>query len=185
VLRGPLGAFAHSLEASRLVVGVPEDLAEASAMWPYAHTAFDIVDATRRVPGAAVRQLADIYWRLFEALDVTWLWDGIGALPRTDRWQTQSRSALRDDLLAVLVELTVDVASSPSASPVRADPAALVSQWLGANERTLTRMRGLFTEITRTGTTNLTTLTVGVRQLRNLVLGAQPAVAPAGAASQL
>ena len=47
-----------------------------------------------------------MHWELFDRLDLTWLWDGIGALPRADRWQTQARSALRDDLLTALAELT-------------------------------------------------------------------------------
>jgi glutamate dehydrogenase len=157
VLRGPLAKAARSLEASRLVLGVPDDLALASSLWPYMHTAFDIVDAAGDRP---VAEVATAYWALFDALDVTWLWDGIGALPRNDRWQTQSRSALRDDLLAVLIELTSDVV----------DAGAGVDGWLAANERPIGRLRAMFTDINRTGTTDLTALTVGVRQLRNLVL---------------
>ena len=45
-------------------------------------------------------------WELFDALDLMWLWEAIGSLPRSDRWQTQARSALRDDLLSTLAELT-------------------------------------------------------------------------------
>ena len=35
-----------------------------------------------------MRQLLEV----FDRLDLMWLWDGIGALPRADRWQTQARS---------------------------------------------------------------------------------------------
>lgn len=158
LVRGPLAAAARSLEASRLVLGVPDDLALASSMWPFMHTALDIVDAAGgRWP---VTSVAGAYWQVFDALEVTWLWEGIGALPRNDRWQTQSRSALRDDLLAVLIELTSTVVESGGD----------VDAWLAANERPIARLRTMFTEIARTGTTDLTALTVGVRQLRNLAL---------------
>ena len=53
------------------------------------------------------------YWTLFDRLELIWLWDGIGALPRSDRWQTQARGALRDDLLTALAELTENVLDSP------------------------------------------------------------------------
>jgi glutamate dehydrogenase len=157
VVRGPLAAAARSTEASRLVLGVPDDLALASSMWPFMHTAFDIVDAAGVHP---VAEVAATYWAVFHALDATWLWEGIGALPRSDRWQTQSRSALRDDLLAVLIELTSAVVES----------GAGLDAWLTANERPVARLRTMFTDIARTGTSDLTALTVGVRQLRNLAL---------------
>jgi glutamate dehydrogenase len=139
------------------VLGVPDDLALASSMWPFMHTAFDIVDAAGVHP---VAEVAATYWAVFDALDATWLWEGIGALPRSDRWQTQSRSALRDDLLAVLIELTAAVV----------DSGAGLDAWLAANERSVTRLKTMFADIARTGTADLTALTVGVRQLRNLAL---------------
>ncbi len=157
LLRGPLAATARSLEASRLVLGVPEDLAMASSLWPFMHTAFDIVDAAGSRP---VAEVAATYWEVFDALEATWLWEGIGALPRTNRWQTQSRSALRDDLLAVQIELTSSVVEA----------GAGVEAWLAANERPVGRVRAMFADIARTGIVDLTSLTVGVRQLRNLAL---------------
>ena len=59
---------------------------------------------------------------MFDRLDLFWLWDGIGTLPRSDRWQTQARSAVRDDLLTALAELTTTVIESAGGS---------VDQWLG------------------------------------------------------
>ena len=42
-------------------------------------------------------------------LDLDFLWDRVGALPRNDRWQTHARAGLRDDLLAALRELLDEV----------------------------------------------------------------------------
>ncbi len=74
--------------------------------------AFDIVEIAhtrgtqRRRCGRRV--LGDCSMRSTSA----WLWDGVGHLPRSDRWQTQARSALRDDLLTVLADLTRQVMRS-------------------------------------------------------------------------
>ena len=78
---------------------------------------------------------------MFDALDLMWLWDGIGALPRVDRWQTQARSAVRDDLL-----IGARRADRRRASTA---PAARSTRWLEANERSVARAQAMFTEIRR------------------------------------
>ncbi len=94
-------------EAARLAAGVPEQLAQRSVLWPLMHTAFDVIDLAHR-QRLAVGEAAAAYWEIFDALDLHWLWDAVGALPRNDRWQTQARSALRDDLMSALANLADD-----------------------------------------------------------------------------
>ena len=158
-LRGQLGAITHSTWASRLAAGVDESLAERSSAWPLMHTAFDIIDIAARFQTDLV-SVAGIYWNLFDALDMLWLWDGVGALPRSTRWETQARSALRDDLLIGLADLTEDV--------IRAG--ADIAVWMAGNERAVGRLAAMFNEVRRSGTFDITTLTVGLRQLRNVSL---------------
>ena len=159
VLRGQLGAMTRSTWASRLAAGVPESLAERAAAWPLLHTAFDVIDIGGRNTVAPL-SVASTYWHLFDVLDVLWLWEGVGALPRGTRWETQARSALRDDLLSGLADLTEDVIRS----------GLDVAGWLTANERSAARVATMFTEVRRGDTFDITTLTVGLRQLRNLAL---------------
>ena len=45
-----------------------------------------------------------------------------------------------------------------------------VEQWLAANERSVSRVAAMFTEIRRAESFDLTTLSVALRQLRNLAL---------------
>ncbi|CAB4893619.1 unannotated protein [freshwater metagenome] len=158
-LRGQMAAMTHSAWAGRLAAGVPDSLAERSSVWPLLHTAFDVIDIAARHDHAP-RAVASMYWHLFEALDVLWLWEGIGALSRSTRWETQARSALRDDLLMALADLTGDV--------LRAG--ADVETWLGQNERSVARVTAMFNDVRRSDTFDITTLTVGLRQLRNLAL---------------
>jgi glutamate dehydrogenase len=87
------------------------------------------------------------------------LWDAVGALPRNDRWQTQARSALRDDLMNALANLADDALYVGGAG-----------EWITANERIVARAMAMFTEIRRADAYDLTTLSVALRQLRNLVL---------------
>jgi glutamate dehydrogenase len=160
-VRGRMREQMFSVEASRLSMGVSEELAERSVVWPLLHTGFDIIDVANRY-SHTVAETADAYWQMFEQLDVYWLWEAIGALPRADRWQTQARSALRDDLLVALADLADDALSVGGAT-----------QWVAANERVVGRARTMFTEIRRGESFNLTTLSVALRQLRNLALIAE------------
>ena len=158
-LRGRMADVVMSEEASRLAAGVPESLAERAAAWPVLHTAFDIVDLAEST-GRRVGELSAVQWELFDALDLMWLWEGIGSLPRSDRWQTQARSALRDDLLSTLAELTAACVRSGGS----------VDEWMSINARPVSRVGAMLTEIRRAESYDLTTLSVALRQLRNLAL---------------
>ncbi len=150
-----------ALEAGRLAANVPERLAQRSTVWPLQHTAFDVIELAHR-EGEPVAAVARAYWEVFELLDVGWLWDAIGALPRTDRWQTQARSALRDDLLAALADLADDALFMGSAQA-----------WADANQRVVGRTMTMFTDIRRSDGFDIATLSVALRQLRNLALVTQ------------
>ena len=157
-LRGKVRDQLFANEAARLAAGVPESVAQRSVAWPLMHTSFDIIDlATRQ--NLRVRETAAAYWEVFDALDLGWLWDAVGLLPRNDRWQTQARSALRDDLMSALADLADDALYVGGAAA-----------WVAANERVVARAMAMFAEIRRTDTYDLTTLSVALRQLRNLVL---------------
>jgi glutamate dehydrogenase len=160
VLVGRMADVVRSVEASRLTAGVPERLAEQATVWPLLHTGFDLVEIATGHQ-LSVGEVAAVEWAIFDRLDLPWLWDAIGGLPRADRWQTQARSAVRDDLLSALAELTATVIGSADGS---------VDAWLEANERSVGRAQAMFTEIRRGGSYDLTTLSVALRQLRNLAL---------------
>ncbi len=159
-LTGRMADLVHSGEASRLTAGVPEQLAEEAGVWPLLHTGFDLIELAERYH-RDVAFVARVNWEIFDRLDLLWLWEGVGALPRSDRWQTQARSALRDEVLAAMVELTKTVIESADGS---------VAAWLEANERAVARAGAMFTEIRRAESYDLTALSVALRQLRNLAL---------------
>jgi glutamate dehydrogenase len=160
LLSGRIADSVYSTEAARLAAGVPESLAQRSAVWKLLHTGFDLIEIASR-EGVPLATAATVYWEVFDRLDLMWLWDAVGALPRSDRWQTQARSALRDDLMTVLAELAGTVMRRSGGS---------TDSWIGANERPIARALEMFAEIRRAEVFNLTNLSVALRQLRNLGL---------------
>jgi glutamate dehydrogenase len=179
-LEGSLGdAMGAAHEQARSAVydrfvdaGVPESLARRASTWGYQHTSFDAVElAVAR--GRTPLDVATVYWSLFHRLGLEWLWDRIGQLPRNDRWQTYARAALRDDLLAELRHLTGDVLR---AGDLFTPPAELIEQWVAVNQRSVDRIERLFSDIANSGLYDLTTLSVALRQLRNVVLASGPSV---------
>jgi glutamate dehydrogenase len=158
-LHGRMKATVRRSITSMEHAAVPTSLAQRAGNWPLMHTAFDIIELGRH-HDAPVAVAADAYWALFDELELTWLWDGVGALPRSDRWQTQARSALRDDLLTVLADLAGSVLASGGSA----------KKWIAANQRLAGRAVRMLNEIRRADSFDLTNLSVALRQLRNLAL---------------
>ena len=160
LVEGRVKTDIDAVRASRIEEGVPPLLAAQSARWPWMHTGFDIIELARSESCDLV-DAATTYWSMFDALDIGWLWDGVGALQRSDRWQEQARSALRDDLMTALADLSRNVMRSGGGLP---------EDWIAANERAVGRATAMHREIRRAESFDLTTLSVALRQLRNLAL---------------
>ena len=138
-----------------------DSLANRSTVWRVLHTAFDIVELARRFD-IDHETVADTYWEIFARLELLWVWEAIGALPRSDRWQTQARSALRDDLLALLSALAGNVIEFDGGGR------GAVERWITANQRSVDRATQQLTEIRRAESFDITNMSVVLRQLRNL-----------------
>jgi glutamate dehydrogenase len=139
-----------------------------SGVWPLLHTSFDVVEVAQ-ARGRSPLDAATVYWGLFAGLDMAWVWERVGQLPRRDRWQSQARAAQRDDMLRTMRDLADDALR---AGDVFTPPAELVERWLAANERAVRRVLDVFAEIRTGNVFNLTTLSVALRQLQNVVLAA-------------
>ena len=160
VVSGRVATDVERVRAERIAAGVPPDLAAHSARWPWLHSGFDIVEIAH-TEARNVADAATAYWSTFDAFEVGWLWDGVSNLPRSDRWQEQARSAIRDDLMTVIADLTRTVMRSANGS---------ATSWIEANERSVGRALAMHTEIRRAESFDLTTLSVALRQLRNLTI---------------
>ena len=87
---------------------MPEDLAVRVAVCPPAYMVLGVVQTAAR-EDLDPMEVARVHFELGERLGLPALVSRILALPRTDRWQTMARAALRDDLHAVHAQLTAQV----------------------------------------------------------------------------
>ncbi len=169
--REALERRADSLESA----GVPAELAARAAGLGPLLAALEIADVAG-ISGASVEEVGAVYFTLGAELDLHWLSERIAALPRDDRWQTLARAAIRDDLQALHRQLTLDVLESGGEGlPAR----ERIEAWAAENEGAVERCRQALTEIRTGGVHDLTTLSVALREIRNL---SRPGPAPAATA---
>ena len=150
--------------------GVPDELARTIAQMPLSITAFDISEITRR-SGGSMRQAAAAYFALDEELELGWFRDRIVSLPRNDRWESLARSALRDDFFRAHAELTASVLTY---EPNGTEGGSLVEPWLDDRRRQVDHCLSVLADIRATGRADLAQLSVGLREVRNLILVADP-----------
>ncbi|MBA2441883.1 MAG: NAD-glutamate dehydrogenase [Rubrobacter sp.] len=152
-------------EAGRLSgEGVPEALAWRVASLDSLFAALDIVDVAAATE-SPVDTVATVYFTLGDRLSLHWLRDRIDALPRRDRWQTLARAALRDDLNRQQALLTADVLRG---SPGEEDAGTNIDAWAAANRGLIDRAQQMLTDIKAGDVFDLSTLSVALREIRNL-----------------
>ena len=145
--------------------GVPESLATHVAVMPPAYMIIGIVETAAR-DGIDPLEVARVHFALAERLGLPTLVARILALPRTDRWETMARAALRDDLHGVHAQLTAQVlAATPSADSA----AARVAEWEDSDEVRVNRAVETLQEICADEQADLARLSVGLRVVRSLL----------------
>ena len=152
--------------------GVPSELASRTAAMPRLPAVFDIVEVASAT-GRSPETVMTIYFELSSRFTLTWLRDRILELPRTNRWQTLARAALRDELNSLQRELTRDVLE---VAPPDADPEAALAAWRERNQAPLDRALGILDDIRASRTYDTTTLPVALREVRNLISGTRAGV---------
>ena len=145
-------------EASRLAAGVPEALAERAGVWPLLHTGFDLVELA--APPSAGRRA------------------GRGPMAAVRRARPDVAVGGHRGAAAVGPLADPGPLGGPRRPAVDAGRAhrgvrrerGIGGRWLQANSRPVARVGTMLTEIRRAESYNLTTLSVALRQLRNLAL---------------
>jgi glutamate dehydrogenase len=113
-----------------------------------------------------VLEVAKVHFALGERLQLGRFLERIVGLPRTDRWQTMARAALRDDLHAVHARLTAQVLATTDAGQ---EAEERVIAWQDINEVALSRAAAMMDEIVDTEGPELAHLSVGLRLVRTLL----------------
>ncbi|MGV8909220.1 MAG: NAD-glutamate dehydrogenase [Propionicimonas sp.] len=143
--------------------GLPEELADNMATSGQAHTLLSVVQVAHRL-GLESHRVAEVHYRLADALAIDLLDAGVDVLPRQVRWDAMARAALRDELLAAHADLTAEVltAADPTAAPQE-----VVAAWIAANPTVANRVAtiGQLAD----GTPDVARMNVGLSQVRAML----------------
>jgi glutamate dehydrogenase len=145
--------------------GVPAGLADEVAWLGTVMPAPDVVEVAAAA-GEPAEVVAAVQAGLSDRLRLDWLRERMDELAFATRWETLSRLGVRDELFDHRRALTATVLRSVPPGP---DPAARIDAWLAANPVAAARFERLTAEIERSGSFDMTTLTVALSELRNLV----------------
>jgi len=124
----------------------------------------DVVDVASTT-GQPLEVVAAIYFTLGDRLRLHWLREHIEALPRDNRWRTLARAALRDDLYNQQATLTREILQSV---PEDLSASERIEAWIEANRGPVARTMQVLRDINSSGTFDLSTLPVALREIRNL-----------------
>ena len=119
-----------------------------------------------------------VYFTLGDRLGINWLHERVEALPRHDRWQTLARAALRDDLYGLQAEFTAEVLRDVPEEP---EAPARIEAWVEGNRASIERSLQVLRDVNASGTFDLSTLLVALRESRNLATASDASRAEAGA----
>jgi glutamate dehydrogenase len=144
---------------------VPPELARRVALLNAMFSELDIVDIATGTD-EPLDEVAAVYFTLGDRLKLHWLRGHVEALPRDNRWQALARAALRDDLYSQQAELTAEILRS---TPSELSAQERIEAWAEANRAQVDRTLQVLTDINASGSFGLATLSVALREIRNLI----------------
>ncbi|MET1008631.1 MAG: NAD-glutamate dehydrogenase [Gaiellaceae bacterium] len=174
LLHGADRAALESATAEYVHAGVPEELAARVAGLGATFSALDIVEVAGTT-GAPLEEVAAVYHAVGARLQLQWLRDEITALPRDNRWQTLARASLRDELYALHSALTQEALQTGGPG---LEPDARADEWYARNRAGADRSLQVVSDIRMGGLSSLETLSVALREVRNLIQSGSRVVQP-------
>jgi glutamate dehydrogenase len=155
----------HEQIAERLIAeGVPEPLARRTAFQGELVHAPDII-AVSHATGRAPLEVARGFFLLGERLQLDWLENQLEALPAGTRWQRWARQSMEDDLFSLRRSLCERALELAGGAPI--DEA--IDGFLASHEEAVARLQRFLRSLGIEGVTDLSQLTVALRQVRALV----------------
>jgi glutamate dehydrogenase len=154
----------HEQVAQQLIAaGVPETVAHRHAFQPELVHAPDII-AVAHASGRAPLEIARAFFVLGERLDIDWLESQLERLPATTRWQRWAQQSMEDDLFALrrrLCERVLELAQGEAID-------VAIDRFFAERSQTLERVMRFLRGLKMEGVSDLSQLTVAVRQIRSL-----------------
>ncbi|TNF88682.1 MAG: NAD-glutamate dehydrogenase, partial [Gammaproteobacteria bacterium] len=141
--------------------GFGKELAARTAMLDRLFPVLDVVETAARRK-TRVDRVARVFFGIGEALELSWLRQGVEQLEVHGRWHALSRANLRDELFSEhnrLVECVLHTAAR------RRDPVAF---WIARNEEGVATVKKMLTDMQNNAEMDYPTLAVAVRALGEL-----------------
>ncbi|MGH8456687.1 MAG: NAD-glutamate dehydrogenase, partial [Stenotrophobium sp.] len=142
--------------------GVPAELARRVANTKVLGSALDIAELSES-GGVALAQAAEVYFRIGERFQLTWLYAAIVNLPVSGRWQALARTNLRDDVYRIQRMVSGRVLLHAGATV-----AERFDAWIAANARRVKFALDRVQELQTSGSVDFPGLAVAARELRKL-----------------
>jgi glutamate dehydrogenase len=155
----------HEEIAERLIEqGVPPDLARRTAFQGELVHGPDII-AVSHVTGRSPIEVARGFFLLGERLQLDWLENQLEELRAGTRWQRWARQSMEDDLFSLRRSLCERALEMAGGAPI--DEA--IEGFLASREEAVDRLQRFLRSLGIEGVTDLSQLTVALRQIRALV----------------
>lgn len=163
-LRGAELARLQSRTSAFTLQGVPEDLAVTVASLLDVFSLLDVAEIAERV-GSPAESVGSLYFTISERYDIDRLLVAITALPRSDRWGSLARAAMRADVYSALASLTARVLRASAET----EATARITAWESQNATAVALARETVREVFALPEGDLATLSVAVRSIRSLL----------------
>ncbi|HEX2143970.1 MAG TPA: NAD-glutamate dehydrogenase [Glycomyces sp.] len=143
--------------------GMPAEIARDASAPIFGFGLVDVVECARLLE-SDLGLTAEVYYGIAARVHLDEILNQISALPRTNRWQSLARSALRYDLYGAMAGLTGSVLQAKPGT----DPTEAVESWAERNAAEIARIHEATAEAERSDE-KLAVLSVSLRQIRSLV----------------
>ncbi|SDD17824.1 NAD-glutamate dehydrogenase [Glycomyces harbinensis] len=143
--------------------GMPAEVARDASAPIFGFGLVDVVECARLLE-TELGATSEVYYGIAARVHLDEILNQISALPRTNRWQTLARSALRYDLYGAMAGLTASVLQAKPGT----DPREAVESWAERNAAQIERIHEATAEAGRSDE-KLAVLSVSLRQIRSLV----------------
>jgi glutamate dehydrogenase len=163
-LRGDDKAIVAKQTGELTAHGVPDELAATVAAGLYRYSLLEIIDIAD-IADRDAAEVADVYFTLMDRLGTDGLLTAVSQLPRTDRWHSLARLAIRDNIYSSLRALCFDVLAV--GEPEESGEEKIV-EWEHISASRVERARRTLTEIYESGEKDLAALSVAARQIHRM-----------------
>ena len=144
--------------------GLPQELAQHIALLPTLSSACDIIRISIEQK-VDVKEAARTYFELGERLQFDWLRQKTKFLSQDDHWEAEAISGLMDQMYSCQAGLTVRIMKESKGGGKKT---SMVENWIKDKSYHIKQLDPLFISFRRSGTVDLTMLTVAEQRLRSL-----------------